>query len=278
MSEHHVDREFDTPQPVGLAIDIAKGSVDVRLAETGTTRVRVEGRDADQVTIEQHGSEIRVIGPKPGLGFLSAGSSLRVSVEAPTRSDLAVRTGSADVAVAGPAGTASLRTGSGDVRVAALTGTSVIESGSGDVRVDDAAAALRVKSGSGEVSVQRAADTLAVSTGSGDVVVGTALATLAVKTGSGDLRLGESRGDVTMTTGSGDVAIMTAHRGRVTTKGASGDVRVGVPPAVPVWTDLSTVTGHIRSDLPGAGKPADGADYVELRATTVSGDIVLVPA
>ena len=38
---------------------------------------------------------------------------------------------------------------------------------------------------------------------------------------------------------------------------------------------MSTVSGRIRSDLTGAGEPEDGADYVELRAKTVSGDVVL---
>ena len=58
-------------------------------------------------------------------------------------------------------------------------------------------------------------------------------------------------------------------------KGASGDVKVGVPAGVPVWTDVSTITGDIRSSLQSAGEPTEGADHVELRAKTVSGDIVV---
>ena len=42
-----------------------------------------------------------------------------------------------------------------------------------------------------------------------------------------------------------------------------------------MWTDLNTVSGAVRSDLEGAGQPEPGADYVELRARTVSGDIHL---
>jgi hypothetical protein len=42
-----------------------------------------------------------------------------------------------------------------------------------------------------------------------------------------------------------------------------------------VWTDLTTVSGAIRSDLEGVGQPEDGAEHLELRAKTVSGDIVL---
>jgi len=50
---------------------------------------------------------------------------------------------------------------------------------------------------------------------------------------------------------------------------------IGIPAGVPVWTDVTTVSGSIHSDLRGAGQPEPGADYVELRAKTVSGDIDL---
>ena len=52
-------------------------------------------------------------------------------------------------------------------------------------------------------------------------------------------------------------------------------MRIGVPAGVPVWTDISTVSGRIRSDAEGAGQPAEGQHHIEVRAKTVSGDIVL---
>jgi hypothetical protein len=42
-----------------------------------------------------------------------------------------------------------------------------------------------------------------------------------------------------------------------------------------VWTDITTVTGQIQSSLQGAGQPQEGQDHVEVRAKTVSGDVVL---
>ena len=42
-----------------------------------------------------------------------------------------------------------------------------------------------------------------------------------------------------------------------------------------MWTDVSSVSGHVRSDLVGAGQPEEGQDYLEIRATTVSGDVTL---
>ena len=104
------------------------------------------------------------------------------------------------------------------------------------------------------------------------------LGTAVVKTGSGDLEVGESTADLTSKTGSGDVVVRTARRGRIQVKGASTRVHVGIPAGTPVWTDVTTVSGRVSSTLPPVGQPEPGADHVELRATTVSGDITLVPA
>ena len=65
------------------------------------------------------------------------------------------------------------------------------------------------------------------------------------------------------------------RRGQLTAKNVSGDIRVGVPAGVPVWTDITSLTGSVRSNLEGAGEPEEGQDFIELRARTVSGDVHL---
>ena len=96
-----------------------------------------------------------------------------------------------------------------------------------------------------------------------------------LKSGSGDLRIGQAHDDLSLSTASGDIVVDTQHRGGVVAKNASGDVRIGIPGGVPVWTDVYTVTGRIGSDLEGAGQPQEGQDYIEVRAKSVSGDILL---
>lgn len=271
MTEQH----FETHEPVDLTIETGKGTVDVTCTDTTESTVRIEGRDADEVEVHQDGRRISVIAPRHRGGFFGGDAELYVSVVVPTASNVAVKTGSADVTLDGDAGNTMVKSGSGDVRIATSQGPSLIETGSGDIQVDHAQAELRIKSGSGDVQLGHGGGALAVSTGSGDVEIGTSHAVAVVKTGSGDLRVGEAHDDVSLATGSGDFVIDHAARGRLTAKGASGDVRVGIPAGVPVWTDLTTVSGSIRSSLEGAGQPAEGQDHVELRAKTVSGDIVL---
>jgi DUF4097 and DUF4098 domain-containing protein YvlB len=107
------------------------------------------------------------------------------------------------------------------------------------------------------------------------VLINVATEPVQVKSGSGDMRVRVAEQDVALSTASGDLVIDRMHRGQLAAKNVSGDIRVGIPAGVPVWTDISSMTGTVRSDLEGAGQPAEGQDYIELRAKTVSGDVHL---
>ncbi|WP_028651464.1 DUF4097 family beta strand repeat-containing protein [Nocardioides halotolerans] len=264
---------FETHSPVDLVVEISKGNVHVECVDTHESIVRVEGRNADDVTVEQHGDTISVI--EPGRGRIFGDNALRVDVVVPDTSNPAIRTGSADIQVEGRAGHAQLRSGSGDCTIDAVDGHLLVETGSGEIRVDDVHGNLKIKSGSGDVEVGQAGGTSSISTGSGDVSVEKARSNIVVKTGSGDLSIDSADDDTSFSTGSGDVSIDLVKRGRHTVKGASGDVSIGVKAGVPVWTDITTVSGTIRSDLQGAGQPEEGQDHIEVRAKTVSGDIAL---
>jgi DUF4097 and DUF4098 domain-containing protein YvlB len=271
MPVHH----FETLHPVRLYVELGRGSVRVIATDTTESHVEITGRDADDVIVEQSGDQLSVVAPRQRGGFLGGDSALHVVVTVPTDSDVAVKSGSADVDCRGTFGSGQVKSGSGDVNVERFGRPATIETGSGDIRIDRAESELRVKSGSGDVHVDHTASAVTVSTGSGDVQLGSSNGPAVVKTGSGDLKVVEATDDVSMSTGSGDLLISTATRGRFTAKGASGDVRIGIPAGVPVWTDISTITGRIHSTLQGAGQPEEGADHVEVRAKIVSGDVVL---
>ena len=270
-----MQRQFETPEPINLYVEIGKGRVRIHATATATTDVEVRGPEADEVEVALDGNDLRVIGPKRGGGIFGKDHDLDVEVTLPTDSRLSVKTGSADIEVDGQVGDSRVKTGSGDVTCDTFSGAASIDTGSGDVEVAEAHAELRVKSGSGDVSVGTCVKELNVSTGSGDVEVGTSNGRTVVKTGSGDLKVVTANADVSLSTGSGDLTVGTARRGRVSAKGASSDVRIGIPAGTPVWADLNTVTGKVRSNIESVGAPQEGQDHIELEARTVSGDIVL---
>lgn len=270
-----MERTFDTPHPIELYVENNSGRVTVTAADVSQTDITVTGAHADEFVVEQRGDQVQVVAPKRGLGFL-AGTNHRseVTVVMPAQSALTLKAGSADTTVHGPVSGLWVATGSGDLSAELVEGASEVQSGSGDVRLVELRGDARVKSGSGDVSVARCVD-LSVSTGSGDVRIESVGGRLAIKTGSGDVLVGDAADDLSLSTGSGDLTVEVAHKGRYVVKGASGDVRIGVPAGTPVWTDITTVSGRVRSDLSPVGAPADGQDHLEIRATTASGDIHL---
>jgi DUF4097 and DUF4098 domain-containing protein YvlB len=266
-------KTFTTEAHLTVYVELGSGRL-ITAAEAGDEAVvEITGPRADEFHVELSGSTLSVTSPR--ARFFGIGESHDVRITVPDGTDLVSKTGSADTETTGTLGMLKLRTGSGDIEVDKADGIVVIESGSGDVRGHEFGAEVRIKSGSGDIDLGEVRGTTGISTGSGDVVIGRAHAATVVKTGSGDLEVKRSEGDVTLTTASGDLTLGHVPSGKVIAKNVSGDVRVGIPAGTPVWTDITSVSGSVASNLTGGGKPAEGQPYVELRATTVSGDVVL---
>ncbi|MCW2833808.1 MAG: hypothetical protein JWN68_1761 [Nocardioides sp.] len=271
-----MERSFETPQPIELYVECHSGRVTITAADVTRTEVTVTGKHAEEVVIEQREDRIQVVAPRSGMGFIvGAGQRAEISVVMPAHSALTVKAGSADTEVLGAVGGLWVNSGSGYLSVELVDGTSELQSGSGEIRVVELRGDARIKSGSGDVSIRRCAG-LTVSTGSGDVRIESVAGRLAVKTGSGDVQVGQAADDLALSTGSGDLDVGEAHKGHYVLKAASGDVRIGIPAGTPVWTDITTMSGRVQSDLTPVGPPTDGQDHLEIRATTASGDITLM--
>ncbi len=275
MSATTSSTQIESHGPITLHLENGKGSVEVTAHDTTGSTIDLSGTDVDDVRVELVGDDLFVIAPQHRGGFLGGDRRIDMVITIPTHSSLAVKLGSADLVASGTYADTSVRTGSGDVQLEVIGGACLVETGSGDVVIERTEQPLRVKSGSGDVTVRHTAQEVSISTGSGDVEIGASEGSTQVKTGSGDLKVRHARSNVSLTTGSGDLTVDAMAAGQLQMKGASGDVRIGVPAGVPVWTDVSTVAGRIHSTLEGAGQPEPGQDFVEVRAKTVSGDIVL---
>jgi DUF4097 and DUF4098 domain-containing protein YvlB len=270
-----MQRTFTTPNPVSLYVELGSGDLVIHADETSETVVDVTGKHADDVVVDQRGDEIMVIAKRNRTGFFSSSEQLTIHVSLPSDSKLSTKLGSADVRAQGRLGETMVKAGSGDVRIDEIGAEAFIETGSGDVQIDVVTGPLQVKSGSGDVTLDRLGGPVNVSTGSGDVLINAATQPVQVKSGSGDMRVREAEQDVALSTASGDLIIDRMHRGQLAAKNVSGDIRVGIPAGLPVWTDISSVTGSVRSNLEGAGEPDEGQDFLEVRAKTVSGDVFL---
>lgn len=208
------------------------------------------------------------------------GESKSGSVDLGTVREAKLQSASGDVTIARCLDDCEIRTASGDFRLDDVGGGLRVSSGSGDIDVDGPIGGdADLKSGSGDIEVASVGGTLKATTGSGDLTVGEVRGPAAARSGSGDVALGEIFGTLQASTASGTLSVARLSGfGRVQANAAAGDIRLGIPEGVPVWTDLHSVSGDVFTDLAGVGEPADDEPYLELRASTVSGDISLIQA
>ena len=261
---------FETPAPPTLDLSLRSGEIEVETFDGATTEIELSAGDSDDARrllenarIELRGDRVVVAVPKSGgiLGFLRD-LDVRLAIRAPHDTHIRAETASADLRARGRFGSVEARTASGDVDVVAAGGDVDVKTASGDVRIDDVGGDVNAGTASGDVELGR--------------VVGEAI----VKTASGDVRIREAGRAVRVGTASGDQRVASVVSGLVNLQSASGDLEVGIASGSNVWVDARSMSGDTSSELELADEePAgDDAPLVELRATTMSGDVKVVRA
>jgi len=264
---------FDTPGPVLLRVNLDGGEVGVETSSEPRVDVElIPLRDNDitrqvieeaRVEMSRRGAGHEVIVDlkrKAGL-TLGRGPKVGVRVRCPEGSDLALRTGSADLETAGTLGAVEVKTASGDVTVDSVSRLTV-DAASGDVRA-------RVVNGASELR-----------TASGDVSLGRAEGPLSANLVSGDLHVEDASAGLSVTTVSGDVQVRAAAGDSIRVQSVSGDVELAVKPGQRLYVDASSVSGTMSSELGlDDTPPVDAAAPVgELRVRTISGDLNIIRA
>lgn len=270
-----MERVYEISEPAALDVRLVAGEVEVTTREGPTLSVELVAEDPDsqeqvdraQVELHEHAGRPRLLVDVPqrrggfSLGSLFGHQGVRCTITAPAGSSLRARTKSADVEAHGVIGDLDVATASGDVSVERVDGKLSVKTASGDVSAGEVA---------GETSVQ---------TASGDVDIDLSAGKASVATASGDVRIGDAGGDLSVNTVSGDQRHEAVVRGRVAAHSVSGDVRIGVRRGSKVYLDCSTVGGETSSELEPTGAEPDGdGPLVEVRAKSVSGDIVITRA
>jgi hypothetical protein len=253
---------FQTREPIQMSLRVPSGDITIDTVDGELTEVdlRPSGDEASQqavaqARIEMRGSELVVDVPKVRGGFLRGDAEVSLRIRCPRGSSLDVQTRSADVSARGIFDRSDVTTVSGDVFLDE-TGRAVVRTTSGDVRIE------------------RSGD-LDTNTTSGDVQVLDLNGRAGMKSVSGDLVVGDLSGQLAANTVSGDQRIEGVVEGELTLHSVSGDVTVGVRRGSRVFVDARSVSGSTSSELDLSDGPAaeDEGPTVEIRATTISGDV-----
>ena len=268
--------DFDTPGQVRLDLEIPFGRIEIETGSGETTHVSLEGNESysreliegARVESHQRGERSDVVVEVRSRGFMfSLGRTpeIRLRVVCPPEADVNVRTKSADMTARGSYRSVEVKTASGDIEI------------------DEVSGDLRVKTASGDVSVQEVGGQTEIQSTSGDVALQRAGADVVAKLVSGDLWIRDAAASIHANTVSGDQRFEAVLGGTIEATAISGDVYVGVRRGSRVYVDANTVSGSTSSefdlgDAPQEEAPDADAPMVEVRAKTVSGDIVLARA
>ncbi len=273
-----VTKTFTATGPIDVQIDVPSGDIDIEAIPTDLVTVEVHAPEDAGVVVALNDGRLQITVPRP-TGWLASwrAEAPHLRVVVPHGSSLRVHAVSAETHVRGSWRALILESQSGDIRISAECTTLAATSSSGDIDADHAPVGAVLRSGSGDLRVGHCASDASLSAGSGDVTVGSMTSGGSLKTGSGGVNVGTAGGEIALSTGSGDAHIQLFGAGRLTGRAGSGSILVGLPVGMPVWTDLRSNSGDVRSTLPPAGPPVDGQDHAEVRLVTGSGDISLVP-
>jgi DUF4097 and DUF4098 domain-containing protein YvlB len=252
---------FTTPNGLRLELRILSGSIDIETVHTSESILEIDGeRDPSDFRVElselaEGGHRLLVEQHRRRAFALGRSRDLRVRIRAPLGIHVKADTGSAKLQAEGEIGSLAFRSGSGDVAFDRVRGDVTINVASGDVEGKCVDGDLTANSASGDIRL--------------DVVGGD----LVARSVSGDVEIDAAGGSAHVSTASGDISVGGLARGEATFRSVSGDVDVTVARGTAVWLDLSSVSGEAVSDLAmGEGSGNRGVG-LELRATSVSGDI-----
>jgi hypothetical protein len=263
---------FETPGELTLDIRVPTGRIEIESVTGTTTEVELDVRGGDEARELLDDARIELREGRGGHELVVEVEDrrwsrfwrrldIRLRIRAPERANLRVSTAS------------------GDLRGRGRFGSLEVEAASGDIEIDELEGDVAAKAASGDVSLASIGGAAAVNTASGDVELGRVAGNAAVKTASGDVTIGDAGADVTVATASGDQRIEAVTEGSVDLKSASGDIKIGIREGSNLWVDARAMSGDLSSELAlGDEPPAGDAPLVELRATSMSGDIEVVRA
>jgi hypothetical protein len=260
-------RSFDTPGTVELDVRNVSGTIDVIATDTATSTVQVRAlRDNNEsrLAVERTridltgGRRLTVAAPERRITF-GRGIDLAITVTIPTDSEVRLRGASADSTCQGQLAELKVNTASGWVGADTVTGLAEIHAASGTVRIGSAGRVI-------------------AHTASGSIRVGAARDDVQVHVASGKVEVGTAGGSVSVKSASGDISVDDVSRGRVELATASGDLRVGVHAGSIAKLDLFTVSGRAKSDIPIDDVPPVEGSTVEIKAKTVSGNVLITRA
>ncbi|MHA7984502.1 DUF4097 family beta strand repeat-containing protein [Rathayibacter sp. CAU 1779] len=263
-----MNTEYDTPQPIQVALDLlVVVTLRITAADTTTTTVAIKAADPTKKDDVRALGEVNVEYADGVLGlriartlryytWFSGSPRIIVDITVPTGSSVDGKVGAGSISTEGELGDCSLRTGAGELRVDRARKTT-LHSGAGAIQAGRVAGPLRVTNGAGSVRVGTLGGEGYVKNTTGNTVFGEVEGPLTVKAVTGDVLIEQLNGSAEIKCAHGEVRIDSVGTGDVKIDGGYGSIEVGIPEGTAAWLDIASRHGEVRNQLESASAPVD---------------------
>ncbi|MEV0056830.1 DUF4097 family beta strand repeat-containing protein [Saccharopolyspora shandongensis] len=275
---------FETPEPISATIDVVLGDVRIVAADRADTVVDVRPTDpsrkadvkaAELTRIEFSDGELLVKAEKRWRHYGPRdGGSVEVLIELPTGSRVRGESAQGDFRGEGRLGECRFRTSVGAIRLDA-TGPLNAKTATGAVAVDHVAGAVEAATGSGELRIKRVDGAGVFKNSNGETRIGEIGGEARLSAANGSITVEKARDSVRAKAANGDIRIGEVARGTVALDVSVGELEVGIREGTAAYLDLNTTIGRVHNSLNSVDAPGEAEETVEVRASTVSGDIIV---
>jgi hypothetical protein len=278
--------EFETPQPITVAVDLFLGHVEITASDRGDTVVEVRPSDpakkddvraAQETEVDFAAGNLTVQAPRgwrmyaPPAAWRSPSVDITIGVPAGSRVH-----GNAHMCrfvVTGELGQCDLKTSIGDLHVEKAGPVELHTSG--NITVDQVVSRANITTGTGTVRIRAIDGSAVVKNSNGDSTIREVTGDLQVNAANGSIVVERPRGCVTAKTANGSIRIGDASSGTLRLETSLGDLDVGIHPGSAAYLDVNTKMGTLQNLMDPAGQPAQGEESVHVYARSSLGNITI---
>ncbi len=236
--------QYDLTVPSQCSLDLQTQAGDITVSD------RLSG--ALQATTA--GGDIRIRGAAGPVEVTTAGGNIVLgNIGGPVRA----KTAGGGIRIGNVNGNATAATSGGNIQVGHVEGTARLKTAGGDVALLGATGAVQAKTSSGQIHIGETEASVRAAAVGGSVRIEGARGRVSVETNGGSIDLLQVRGPVRAQTSAGSIVAQIATTRKIfgasSLRTATGDVRVYLPPTLPVTIDaaIASAGGHkIVSDFP----------------------------
>jgi Putative adhesin len=278
---------FETPQPIGVTVDVFLG--DVKIIASDRTAAVVEVRPSDaakkedvraaqETAVDFAAGHLTVKGPTGWKMYAPPRAwrtpSIDVTIEVPTGSRLHGTAHMCRFLVTGELGQCELKTSIGDLQLD-KAGPLELQTTGGNITVDQVVSRANITTGTGIVRIREIDGSAVIKNSNGDSTIREVVGDLQVNAANGNITVERPRGSVTAKTANGNIRIGDASRGTLQLETSLGELEVGIHPGTAAYLDVSTKAGTLQNLMESADQPAESEETVHVYARSSLGNIII---